>query len=480
VGLLDASGERYVSVGLRETGKAAMVDPDTVFEIGSISKAFTGMILAQEVVAGRLDLGKPANDYLPAGMKLPDGPRPITLADLATHTSGVPRMGEFTRADPRNPYSKYGTEELAKAVNALKLESDPGKTSSYSNLGFMVLSHLLVTRSGKASFEELARERLMCPLAMAACKAGASESATPHDPRLQPTPMWDFGPTVGGVGALRMSARDLMRAAAANLGDGGSLGAALAEARKAHWSQGDTRAVGLGWQIRKRGERTIYWHNGGTGGTRSFMGFDRTAQAAVVVLGNSNQDVTALGLHLLDPEGSPYQAPVKVDAAAVAAVAGEYDIDGKPGLWVMRAGERMMARLEGGAVATLEPSSSTRFASLGNSLVLERQGEGAPVTLQVTSGGKTVTAVQRERKAPVKLTAEQMQPLVGTYRAGPREFTVSIEGANLVVSAGGQRVPLVAESPTEFVVTPLTIRVRFTPEGELHWTQLGTTAVAKR
>lgn len=305
-GLFDPSGERYVAAGARERGGAAAVDADTRFEIGSVTKVFTGVILAQEVVADRMDLEQSANDFLPQPLRLPHGrERGITLRDLATHTSGLPRLPTgFVPTDMGDPYGDFDADDLARSVKMADLESEPGALMSYSNLGYMLLSHLLVARSGHASFETLARERILCPLQMDACAAGGGPAATPHDSRSRPVRAWEFGDTIGGVGSLRMSARDLMKLARANLGGGGALGPALGEARRQHWKQGP-RGVGLAWQISRLQGRTVHWHMGRTGGSRSFVGFDRAAGTAVVLLANHPYDITALGMHLLDPARNP-------------------------------------------------------------------------------------------------------------------------------------------------------------------------------
>lgn len=500
VGVLEGGAERFVNAGLRETGKPAPVTEDTVFEIGSISKAFTGVLLAQLVAEGKLALDAKVRDLVPETVRVPslDG-REMTLRDLATHTAGLPRLAPgFVPKDTKNPYAAYTVADLWSGLAAVRLTAPPGTNEDYSNLGFMLLSHILVSASGTASFEALVAERMLRPLGMTASgvRVRGDNIAAAHGPRNEPVPWWDTPATMGGVGAIRSSARDMLRFAGANLH--AAADSPYAFAQQVHWSgetQRGTREMGLAWQIRKtRSGRTLHWHNGGTGGSRSFIGFDRAAGTAVVVLSNGAQDVTALGMHLLDPDGAPLP-PVKktvtLDAAALDQLTGEYFQAGadQPALWIMRAGDRLMARTAGGQPQPLDAESATRFSSADNALVLERAGAGDPVAFQVTfaAGAAARTLTRRAPKSTVALAAAELKPLAGRYRtSGGMEFTVSVDGGNLVLAVGGSRgFRLDAESVLEFVARPLNARVAFVRDGsemaaELHWTQLGATTVAKR
>ncbi len=501
-GVIDDSGERFVVAGVREKGQAVTVDADTVFEIGSISKTFTGVLLAQMVQDGTLKLDTRVSELLPLGVKLPaslDNPqRPLTLRDLATQTSGLPRQDPlFKIGNPANPYAAYTADDLWKGLSAAPSGAVPGASYEYSNLGFMLLSQLLVQASGKASYEDLVRERILAPLGMRSCgvSTGSANAAHPHDTALKPVPAWDFAPTMGGVGALRCSARDLLRFAAANLR--AAEGSAYALTHLPQWEK-DGRRMGLAWHTRKtKSGNLLFWHNGGTGGSRAFIGFDPAGKTAVVVLSNSADDVTALGMHLLDPE-SPLPEVKKlaeVDAATLQSLIGEYAAEGssQPGLYVMRGpgpGARIMARVGAGGPQLMEAESETRFTSTSGRLTLEFEpvAKGAASVVKVTQGpnGEAATFRRIAEKPTITLTAAQLQPLLGTYRLASQQFVISVEGDNLMLTIGGNRpFKLVAESPTEFVMRALGARVRFTrngdgPASELAWTQLGSTAVATR
>src|SRR5438552_3667921 len=109
VGVIESNGRRIVSYGALAKGDKRPLDGDTVFEIGSITKVFTSLLLSDMVQRGELALNDPIAKYLPSSVKVPDrGSRAITLQDLSTHTSGLPRMPtNFNPKDAANPYADY-------------------------------------------------------------------------------------------------------------------------------------------------------------------------------------------------------------------------------------------------------------------------------------------------------------------------------------------------------------------------------------
>ena len=148
-GLLDARGSRVVSYGQSGTGRP--LDGNTVFEIGSISKVFTALVLADMVRKGEVALEDPVAKYLPDTVKIPArNGRQITLLDLATQSSGLPRMPtNFTPKDPANPYADYTIRQLYDFLSGYQLPRDPGERYEYSNLGFALLGHALALRAGQ-------------------------------------------------------------------------------------------------------------------------------------------------------------------------------------------------------------------------------------------------------------------------------------------------------------------------------------------
>jgi CubicO group peptidase (beta-lactamase class C family) len=312
VGLLEADGRtRVVFAGSAGEG-ARPLGPQTVFEIGSITKVFTGTLLADMVERGEVSLSDPVANYLPRGVRVPSrGGREITLLDLATHRSGLPRLpANMPRADPANPYADYTGQHLYAFLSALELEREIGSTFEYSNLGVGLLGDALARGAG-GSYEAVIRQRILDPLGMD--KTGIELKgeiltwmAQGHNARNNPVPLWTAS-ALAAAGALRSDVLDMLRFLDANLGEPGS---DLEEAmRVAHRPRAGTApdadsegpSIGLNWLIQPSGGTSILWHNGGTGGFRSFIGLDPDRGVGVVVLANSGHSVDDIGVHLLDP-----------------------------------------------------------------------------------------------------------------------------------------------------------------------------------
>lgn len=296
-------------------GELRTPDANTVFEIGSITKCFTGILLADRVKAGVVKLDDPAEKHLPEGLKLPRrDDRDITLLQLATHTSGLPRMPPLfflgsllgPSRDTDNPYKHYSLKILEKELPLLRIDRPIGGKSAYSNLGAGVLGHALVHASKAESYERLLSERVLAPLGMSDTGITLSESQRKRfiagfNDKGKRAPGWEFG-CLEGAGALRSTARDMLVFARANLGGAKEpLKSALAFAREPWRETGPDRGVGLGWQLEKgrKSKEWRCWHNGGTGGYRSFLGIATNGRAAVVVLGNSGRSVDEIGGRLL-------------------------------------------------------------------------------------------------------------------------------------------------------------------------------------
>src|ERR1035438_1321087 len=223
VGIVDAHGRRFVSYGNFSVNDPRPVGNDTVFEIGSTTKVFTSTILADMVQRGEVSLDDPVAKYLPADVKMPQrGGRQITLVDLATHTSGLPRMpSNFAPKDVSNPYADYTVANLFQFLSSYELTRDIGSKFEYSNMGVGLLGQALARRAGM-DYEALVRARVTGPLKMENTRIALtpemkSRLAAGHNEARQAAANWDQ-PTFAGAGALRSDARDLLTFIAANLG----------------------------------------------------------------------------------------------------------------------------------------------------------------------------------------------------------------------------------------------------------------------
>lgn len=306
VGFINRSGKRdYFCAGTLTMGGDKPVDENSIYEIGSISKAFTGIVLADMVVNNELKLDDPAEAYLPDTVNVPSrNGKKITLEHLATHTSALARMpSNFHPADFRNPYADYSVEDLYEFISGYTLRRDIGEKYEYSNLGMGLLGYILGLKAGM-DYEQLIRKRICEVLGMDSTVISLPEElkerlAKGHN-KAGEVPNWDI-PTLAGAGAIRSTAYDMLTFLSANMGIKASkLSAAMEMSRKAYVNAGKSLKVGLGWHISDNGKTQIIWHNGGTGGYRTFCGFIKDKKIGVVVLSNMNISADDIGFHLLD------------------------------------------------------------------------------------------------------------------------------------------------------------------------------------
>ena len=223
VGMIGPDGRKVVSYGALAKGDPRVIDGDTVFEIGSVTKVFTALLLSDMVQRGEVALTDPVSKYLPAAVRMPQrNGKQITLQDLATHTSGLPRLpSNLKPKDASNPYADYSVAQLYEFLSSYELQRDIGSKYEYSNLGGGLLGHALALRA-QMDYEALVRARITGPLGMKNTSIALSPGmkarlAAGHDAKLNPVANWDLT-TLAGAGALRSTANDMLTFVAANLG----------------------------------------------------------------------------------------------------------------------------------------------------------------------------------------------------------------------------------------------------------------------
>lgn len=266
---------------------------DTLFQIGSITKTMTGVLLADSVLREETTLDATLEGVLGA-----DAGRcgAVTLRDLATQRSGLPRLPpnlDLEKINQADPYADYFEADLVEALAVL----DPPTTGTYaySNMGFMVLGLALGRVTGQP-FASLVQERLFLPLRMHGARCPApleSDDVAPGYSGPAEVPWWRTNlPGPGGVGA---SIGDLASYLAAHVNPEGPLRSAIELATEEHAAA--PSAMGLGWGHQGGG----LFHDGGTGGFRSFIAFHRPTRTGVALLANSAQAdvVTSAGFAVL-------------------------------------------------------------------------------------------------------------------------------------------------------------------------------------
>jgi len=364
VGILDPDGHTRV-FAYGASGTSRPIDANSVFEIGSITKTFTATSLADMVVKGEVKLEDPVAKYLPSSAHVPSrNGHEIRLVDLATQSSGLPRMPtNFAPKDQNNPYVDYTEQQAIDFVSSYQLTRDVGEKYEYSNLGMGLLGIALARREGE-SYEELVRKHVIDPLKMSDTRVVFTPSmkerlALGHDDAGNVVSNWDI-PGLAGAGALRSTVNDMLKYLAANVDPAHSpLAPAIEMAHvKRHGTDNPNLNLGLAWHIlTTQSGANITWHNGGTGGYRTFTGFDPVRHTGVVVLSNSNTGVDDIGLHFIDPRLPLAPAPVKAAPAARTEIAvapevlnryvGDYELAPTFHIVVVRDGNSLWAQATG-------------------------------------------------------------------------------------------------------------------------------------
>jgi serine-type D-Ala-D-Ala carboxypeptidase/endopeptidase len=425
--VVDGDTVRIVTHGAMSLEKAEPVSPDTLFEVGSITKTFTALLLADMVLRGEVKLDDPVEKWLPQGLrglKLRDHTgAPIQLVDLATHRSGLPRapdnMPNGTRFDP---YEDYRESQLLLFLKSreVMVETDGGKTTkkrdeayAYSNLGFGLLGYVLA-RAADMSYAELLQKRVLAPLGLSSTyleipRSESTRFSNAHyldqGTTLKGAKHWRFD-VIAPAGALIMSARDMGRYAQAASGAIDTpLKAAFALAQKKY---GDGISAknpqGLGWILAPLNGRTVVNHDGMTGGFASSLWVDPERKSAVAVLANTSVSVIDIALHLLEPNiplknlAAMRATAVPVDAKTLAQYVGTYRLGSNFDI-VMRVRDgRLFTQATGQGEFELFGKSDTTFFARVTPLeiVFEEVKDGKSMRFSLTQGGSTRPALRVE------------------------------------------------------------------------------------
>jgi serine-type D-Ala-D-Ala carboxypeptidase/endopeptidase len=378
IALVTPGGHREIAYGKLNAGGSRAVDSDTVFAIQSVTKVFTTLILADMIRRHELSLDDPVLRYLPEGTRFAahDG-REITLADLATHTSGLPlRPANLVSADPENKYNDYTPALLYAFISTYEFSHEPGTHYEYSNVGFGLLGQALAHRA-HMSFEELVRQRVTQPLGMNATRLDGTSATQKHSALGYTTD----GRAVDGLergaldasGAMHSTANDLSKLLQLALGEDrrSPLAADLEitlQTRRPGGQMPSTETA-LGWNVLKVGNEEVVYKNGSGSGFRSFVGYNKTARLGVVGLINVESDVGVddIGLNIL---GAPFpidthvprvHTEIAIDSSLLDNYVGRYRYSDTDILTVTREGDHLFGQEPGQPKVELHPEGEHDF-----------------------------------------------------------------------------------------------------------------------
>jgi CubicO group peptidase (beta-lactamase class C family) len=311
--------------------------------------------------------------------------------------------GNFAPANPANPYADYDAARLYAFLNGYTLTRDPGASYEYSNLGVGLLGLALARRAG-STYEDLVLRRVIGPLYMADTRV----TLTPDlRARLahgyageREVSNWDLD-ALAGAGAIRSTARDMatLIAAAAGLTHT-ALDSAFRLTEAIEFDAGPTMRIGLAWHVIGPDSSAVIWHNGGTGGYHSFIGFDPRRKIGVVVLSNSSLGIDDIGFHVLNPTMplATVRVAIALPADSLDAYVGTYQLAPAFAISVRRDGAGLVAQATGQSATPIYPSARDEFflKVVDAQISFVRDATGRVASLILHQNGRDVPAPRQQ------------------------------------------------------------------------------------
>ncbi len=365
IGLYKDNKIQVISYGEKIKGKGIKPDANTVYEIGSISKVFTGILLTSMIEKGTVKLDESIQKYL-SDPKY----KSITFKHLATHTSGLPRMPEnFKPKDPFNPYADYTIKKMMDFLKGYSLNKSTGEYV-YSNLGMGLLGYLLAKKMNM-SYENLLIKFITKPLNMNDTCITLNTNlqkrlASPYDITLNRGKNWDI-PALAGAGAIRSTCNDMLKFIKANLKKNNTLlSKAIQSSHKKYHTMKNGLAIGLGWHIAR--DNITLWHNGMTGGYAGWLAVIPSKDIGVIVLANTaTMRITEFGeqvtriLFGIEVMSFPSRKIVDVDQKILESYTGYYTMTPEFGLTITVEDDKLMVQATGQSKCQVFAESDIKF-----------------------------------------------------------------------------------------------------------------------
>ena len=401
--LINGQNTEYLNLGLANRKSKTEINANTLFEIGSVSKIFTGLALASMVNDGKIKLNDHVQNYLPEQVKLPSrSGKHITFLSLSNHSSGLPRLpSNMPFSNPLNPYADYTVEMMYEFLNNYKLPRDVGETHEYSNLGVGLLGHVLALIDNK-SYQKMITDRVLKPLNMTNTfvDVPTSKSSTKsdgHNDQLNATQHWQI-PTLAGAGALNSTVTDMAHFLKANM----SKEQLREEFTLSHKSTGNFGApdtkIGLGWIILKGRDNPYYMHNGGTGGFSSFIAFEPKRKKGIVILTNSVFELDEIGHAYINNELDKVElnTPINIATEELNKLNGKFQLVPNFVLTITNDQSQLYVQATGQPKLTLTARSKTEYVNqaVKARIVFEVNEVGEAKSLTMYQGGQILPGVK--------------------------------------------------------------------------------------
>lgn len=473
IGIVKNGQSQIIEYGEKTKGSKVVPDADTLYELSSIGKIFTVILLSDIVQKGIVNLEDPVQEYLPQGIKMPvANGKPITLEHLATHTSGLPRDPDNFIPGP-NPYAGYSETQMYEFLIKHKLRRSPGQFE-YSSYGMALLGHLLARKMGK-TYEQCFIEHIGKPLGMQDTSITLNDSqikrrASPYNDDLKSVIFTDISPTLVGAGGIWSTCNDMIKFIQANLKDDGK---PITQVLHMSHKKRPGISSGIGWGIAPDGTLT---HIGRSRGFFSFLSISPSRKIGVVVLANTSsmflmqfcQKIKQIAFGYEVKQIKPRKT-INITENLLDTYTGVYKLAPNNDLTLTtREGKLIMQ-----ATSTNEmkypflPESKSQFfcrvVDAQINFIMDKDGNVDHLTVQ-TGGFKQKAFPYRV----IEINPEVVESYIGVYTLNSDfDLTITLENVKLMVQATGQnKFQVYPVSDTKFFSKNNDIRIRFAPDLE--------------
>ena len=432
----------FFGAGRLEPGGDTAPDASTSYQIGSISKAFTNLLLAEMVAAGEVAYDTRVAELVGDEVEFANpAVGEITLLELATHTSGLPRLPlNLAMSDPADPYADYSEDDLLAALAETRKGQPLGDHYAYSNYGAGLLGYLLGRVHG-GGYGPAMESFVLEPLGLDETGIEPRTSAAAAFTGGEAVPAWNLA-ALAGAGALWSTTTDMARLARIELGlaarelehEPGMVREVVAPAKGGH-------AVSRVWHVAETPDGPVYWHNGATAGHRSFIGFRPATSHAIVLLATGDLDPAGLAMAWFDASPEQEDAP-----SLEAGMAGQYQLTPQVGIGVYEGDSGPMAQLSGQPPASITPLGDGWYAlDVADASLRFLREDGEVTAVELVQNGRTQRADKVAETARVlsrqskEMERQQLEDFVGEYALAPgASFSIRIAGDGLEARLTGQ------------------------------------------
>lgn len=468
---VDGDGPVFFHAGAFAADDARAITPDTQYEMGSVTKVFTALLLAESERLGKVSRLDPAAKYLlPAADPDQAALATITLLSLTTHTSGLPRLPSNMGPNPDGNPDPYAAYNRIMLVSALRKDGRGAKAGemAYSNFGAAVLGEALAAAWG-TSYSDALQTHVLGPLGMRATSLGiaglpAPENLAPAHVRGVRVPNWTQQ-AFAAAGGMRSTARDMAVFLAACLGSGGALRESLSAVVQPQHAADDDEQIGMGWFLAGSPEKPVIWHSGATAGSHSFVGYCPRTGTGIALMLNDQRACEPLGFGLLGVSPPKQRVAAVKDAAGYV---GRYPLSSAFAIDIRELSGGLIGQATGQPAFVMKPLGPDRFSVVGvvAEITFERDASGTVVALVLHQNGGAprgprvpLPAVPREVVLPV----EVLRDYAGQYALAPG-FVIRVyeENGQLMTQATGQgEVPVFASARDEFFLRAVDAQISF-------------------